>query len=154
MSVTEGRLRLRLDTYESTAEAVACFVTGLARDAALSRRKSYWLRLAAEEITTNIAHHGYQGSGPVWLEGRVNTDTVSVRIEDQAPAFDPIAYDRHARLALEPAQRPEGGFGLLLALHNLDGFGYEYVDGKNRNELIMYRTMGEPDGVVNRADRG
>ena len=47
-----------------------------------------------------------------------------------------------------------GGFGLLLALHKLDGFSYEYADGKNRNTLIMCRTIGTPDGNINRADRG
>jgi serine/threonine-protein kinase RsbW len=152
MSVTAACLRL--DGQNSTVEAIACFVAMLARDGRLSQRKAYWLRLAAEEITTNIVQHGYHGCGPVWLEGRVSADVVSMRIEDEAPAFDPTAYDRHYRLAEEPAQRDEGGFGLLLALHNLDGFFYEYVGGRNRNELIMCRTIGEADGNVNRAGRG
>lgn len=148
MSVTAACLQL--DAHNSTAEAVACFVEALARAANLPRRKAYWLRLAAEEITTNIAQHGYRGCGPVWLEGRVGPDAVSMRIEDEAPAFDPTAYDRHARLAEAPVSG-EGGFGLLLALHNLDGFSYEYADGKNRNELMMYRSIGHADGGVDRA---
>lgn len=153
MSETAACL-LRLDTDNTAAAEVARFVAALVADSGLSRRKAYWLRLAAEEITTNIAYHGYKGDGPVRLEGRICADAVMMRIEDEAPPFDPTTHDPRERLATDPAEREAGGFGLLLALHNLDDFSYAYIDGKNRNELIMYRTMGEPDGDVDRAGRG
>lgn len=145
--------RLRLDGGNSTTEAVADFVEALARHAELAPRKAYWLRLAAEEITTNIVQHGYHGHGPMWLTGEVSHETVCLRIEDEAPAFDPTTHDRHSRLAVDPAEREEGGFGLLLALHKLDRFRYEYTDGRNRNTLIMCRAIGTSDGDVHRADR-
>jgi serine/threonine-protein kinase RsbW len=153
-SVTMAEAHLRLDGNSSTAEAIARFVETLARDAGLSGGKAYWLRLAVEEITTNIVDHGYEGPGPIWLAGGIKPDSVWVRIEDTAPAFDPGTHDHHAKLAIAPAEREAGGFGLLLALHKLDGFSYEYADGKNRNTLIMCRTIGKPDGNINSADRG
>jgi serine/threonine-protein kinase RsbW len=131
---------LTLEGDNSTCDAVASFVEELVGHARLAHGKAYWLRLAAEEITTNIAHHGYRGRGPMWLTAGCEPDIVWLRIEDAAPAFDPESHDRHSRLAVEPAEREEGGFGLLLALHKLDGFSYEYSDGKNRNTLIMNRT--------------
>src|ERR1700733_12766933 len=133
---------LRLDGDNSTAEAVTCFVEAVARDAELPRGKAYWLRLAVEEITTNIVEHGYEGSGPIWLAAGIKPDRVWLRIEDTAPAFDRRTHEHRAKLAIAPAEREAGGFGLLLALHKLDGFSYEYADGKNRNTLIMCRTIG------------
>jgi serine/threonine-protein kinase RsbW len=132
---------LMLDGNNSSAEAVACFVGRLASEADLPHGKAYWLRLAAEEITTNISQHGYLGPGPIWLTGEITAETVQLRIEDEAPAFDPLKHDRHARLAVEPAEREAGGFGLLLAIHRLDGFSYRHADGRNCNTLIMCREQ-------------
>lgn len=131
---------LKLDGGDRTTEEVASLVREIARAAELPHRKEYWLRLAAEEITTNITQHGYQGPGPIWLAGEIAADEVRLLIEDEASAFDPLRHDRHAQLAIDPAEREEGGFGLLLALHRLDGFSYEYAAGKNRNTLIMRRA--------------
>ena len=86
--------------------------------------------------------YGYQGAGLIWLTGRIEPECVSIRIEDMACAFDPRTHDHHAKLAVAPAEREAGGFGLFLALRKLDGFCYEYADGKNRNTLIDERTMG------------
>lgn len=153
---------LRLDCDNSTVEAVTGFVGLLSHKAELPRGKAYWLRLAAEEITTNIAQHGYRGTGPVRLTGGIQADRVWLRIEDKAPAFDPGTYDPGPRLATKPSEREAGGFGLLLALHKLDEFCYERAGGTNRNTLIMYREAaggvshamdGVPDGDVTCPDR-
>jgi anti-sigma regulatory factor (Ser/Thr protein kinase) len=146
MSVTATRLGF--DTDRGITEVVAGFMETIAREAGLERRKAYWLRLAVEEITTNIVQHGYRGQGPVWLEGKISDCAVSVLIEDKAPAFDPRGHDCRERLSEDPSSREEGGFGLLLALRNLDGFSYEYADGKNRNELIMHRSTGDSDDGI------
>jgi anti-sigma regulatory factor (Ser/Thr protein kinase) len=136
---------LRLDCGQPIAEAVADFVCGLAARVGLPQRKAYWLRLAVDEITTNIADHGYRGSGTLRLYGEVHDDRVCVRIEDEAPAFDPRTHDPGPHLAKEPGQRAEGGYGLLLALHRLDAFTYEHVAGTNRNTLIMYLDPASTD---------
>jgi serine/threonine-protein kinase RsbW len=138
-SAVHRKVRVDGDTH-ATTEVVASYVRDLAQQAKLSRRKEYWLRLAAEEITTNIFQHGYRGPGPVWLTGEIVAGEVRLLIEDEARPFDPLKHDRHARLAIAPAEREEGGFGLLLALHRLDGFSYEYAEGKNRNRLLMGRV--------------
>jgi anti-sigma regulatory factor (Ser/Thr protein kinase) len=140
---------LQLDCGEPITGDVAAFVIALASQAALSQHKAYWLRLATEEITTNIARHGYRGSGPLRLAGQVEADRVWVRIEDEAPAFDPRTHDPRPHLETDPALRDEGGFGLLLALHKLDGFAYERASGMNTNTLIMCRDTDttEAEGV-------
>jgi anti-sigma regulatory factor (Ser/Thr protein kinase) len=145
---------VRLDGGEQIVEAVTRFVVALASQAGLPRPKAYWLRLATEEISVNIVRHGYRGTGPLWLTAGIQPESVWLRIEDEAPAFDPMSHDRHSQLAIDPGEQEEGGFGLLLALHKLDEFSYEYVDGRNCNTLVMRRTIGIPDGEFNCADRG
>ncbi|WP_226899887.1 ATP-binding protein [Nonomuraea phyllanthi] len=135
--------RLRIDVrHVSLPGVVADFIEALAGEAGLTSRQAYWLRLAADEITTNIAHHGYRGEGGVVdLSGEIEPDRLRVSIEDDAPPFDPGCYDPAPRLAVPPAQRDEGGYGLLLAMGKVDEFHYEYVGGRNRNTLIM-RLLG------------
>ena len=79
----------------------------------------------------------------MWLTGCIQPDGVWMRIEDEAPAFDPRTHDAGPRLATEPSEREAGGFGLLLALHKLDGFSYELAGGRNRNTLIMSRAAAQ-----------
>jgi anti-sigma regulatory factor (Ser/Thr protein kinase) len=152
---------LRFDCGDCTAEDAARFVGELAEKTHLPPGKAYWLRLAVEEITTNIGEHGYQGHGEVWLTAGAEDDKIWVRIEDEAPPFDAREHDAGPLLATPPAEREEGGFGLLLALHKLDGFSYERVSGRNRNTLIMCRATadagargkdGAPNGRVKCAD--
>jgi len=123
---------------------IAEFVETLARRAGLTASQAYWLRLALDEITVNIVQHGYRGtSGPVDLVGDVEADRVWVQIEDDAPPFDPRSYDPAPRLAAPPESREEGGYGLLLAFGNLDDFCYDHHGGRNRNTLVMRRSVGE-----------
>ena len=147
---------------DDVAEAAADVVGELARDAGLPPGRAYWLRLAVEEIATNVVRHGYQGRGVVRLTSGIWPDRVWVRIEDEASEFDPRSHDPVPRLETAPAEREAGGFGLLLALRKLDGFCYERSDGQNRNTLIMSRSPadtdveevdGAPDGNKQRADR-
>lgn len=135
--------RLHLDCGQPIAREVADFVRALASQAALSQHKAYWLRLATEEVTTNIAQHGYHGSGPLRLAGEVQAEKVWVRIEDEAPAFDPRTHDPRPHLETDPELRAQGGYGLLLALHKLDGFAYKRTGGVNSNTLIMCRDTNE-----------
>ncbi len=149
---------LQVDTTGRSTEAVASFVAMLVREAGLPSSKAYWLRLAAEEITTNIAQHGYRGCGPLRLTSEVGPDRVCLRIEDEAPEFDPRSHDPGPQLQTAPSDREVGGFGLLLALHKLDGFCYERLSGQNCNTLIMFRsgTVGAypPEAAPDDAEPG
>jgi anti-sigma regulatory factor (Ser/Thr protein kinase) len=141
---------------------VTAYVQLLARRGELDRHQAYQLRLAADEITTNIALHGYRGAtGPLRLAGGCDGQRVWLRIEDEAPPFDPRTHDAAKRLAEGISGGREGGFGLFLALTGLDEFRYEYADGCNRNTLIIRRrpspeagtVEGEHDAYQCRADR-
>ena len=78
------------------------------------------LRLAAEEVFTNILTHGYGGRpGPVTVAVAATPQAVTVTLADAAPDFDP------ARLAVPDTAadwqaRPIGGLGWHLVRQVMD----------------------------------
>jgi anti-sigma regulatory factor (Ser/Thr protein kinase) len=133
--------RLRLEADEEVSRTIADFVGALSQMAELTPRQAYRLRLAVDEIATNVALHGYCDArrGVVDLEGGMDDEWVWVRIEDDAPAFDPRTHDPGPLLAAPPARRQAGGLGLYLAMRNVDAFTYDRVGGRNRNTLYIVR---------------
>lgn len=139
--------RLRLAGPARMGELLDEFVAVLARRAALDERQSYRLRLAADEITTNILQHGYRGhDGVVDLAAGCTDEQVWIEIEDDAPPFDPTGYDPAPRLAPPPEQRAEGGYGLLLTRGNTDELRYQHIAGRNRTTLVLRRVPGTEGG--------
>ena len=131
--------RLCLRASAAAGREIASFVCGLADQVGLTAAQVYRLRLAADEIVTNITLHGYRGKpGPVELVGGIEPDRVWLCIVDEGPPFDPTTHDPKPRLA-EPTVGPEGGFGQFLALSGVDDFAYDRKGGQNRNTLIMRR---------------
>lgn len=100
---------------------------------------AYRMRLAADEVATNIVTHGrVRGGQDLSVSGGVDDDMVWIRFRDTGPAFDPHSAAA-PDLTLPPALRPVGGLGLHLAFNVLDRFDYERVDGANINTLGMRR---------------
>ncbi|ONI84655.1 hypothetical protein ALI22I_29390 [Saccharothrix sp. ALI-22-I] len=134
-----------VSTPDAVGPRVADLVRGLAECAELTRGQAYRLRLAADEIATNIVEHGYGGTGVVAVCGGVDDDRVWVRTEDRAPPFDPRTHCAGAVLATHPADRDPGGLGLYVAMAGLDEFHYEHVAGRNRNTMVVRREPGETE---------
>ncbi|MBW4717745.1 ATP-binding protein [Saccharothrix obliqua] len=126
-------------TVDDIGARVAEVVRSLAARAALTRAQAYRLRLAADEIATNIVLHGYGGEGEVGLCGGVAEDHVWLRTEDSAPPFDPRDHDPSPVLTADPATRAPGGLGVHLALAAVDELRYEQVAGLNHTTLVVYR---------------
>jgi|SRR5579875_2184747 len=123
--------------------AVGRYVMSGATLAEIDRKRAYQLRLAVDEIVTNIIIHGYEEAG---LQGdvelRMSVDDTSLRlvIEDTAIAFDPREVPEPAGLDDPLEDRAIGGLGVYLALRGADEFQYERVDNSNRNIFIVHRA--------------
>jgi len=124
--------------------AVAEFVMAAAAAAGLDKRASYRLRLAVDEIATNIIVHGYVEAG---LQGALelcadsDERTLTLSIEDTGVAFDPRqAAVPETDLPLE--QRPIGGLGVYLAMRSVDEFLYERVGDRNRTIFKLHLSSG------------
>lgn len=85
---------------------IASFVLRLAGRAALDKGAAYRIRLAVDELATNIVMHGYRGGdGRITVRGRSGPGRVQISIADSAPAFDPV----EGCLPPAPGVPPSGG---------------------------------------------
>jgi serine/threonine-protein kinase RsbW len=133
--MTSVTVPARLDSLGAIAE----YVLAAAASAGLDRRASYRLRLAVDEIVTNIIVHGYgdaELSGMLELHADFDEKALTVSIEDAGVAYDPRQTPTpDTSLPLE--ERPIGGLGVYLALKSVDEFFYERVGDRNRSTFKM-----------------
>ncbi len=118
------------------------YVLEAASMAGLDRKAAYRLRLAVDEIATNIIGYGYPKAGKtgdVLVTADVGEQTLTVALEDEAVPFDPRALTRPDHMDLPIEERPIGGLGVFLAMEGVDEYQYEYVKNRNRNIFIMKR---------------
>jgi serine/threonine-protein kinase RsbW len=133
-------------TLDSLA-AIGKYVMDAAAAAGLAKADAYRLRLAVDEIATNIIVHGYLDEGlqgPVELHGRMDDKTLMLVLEDTAVPFDPRSIPPPDDIHLPPEQRKIGGLGVYLALEGVDEFHYERVGERNRNVFVMNRPQAAP----------
>jgi len=124
----------------SSLEPVNAFVHCLAAKAGLDTHRTYQLRLAVEELLTNIIEHGYgpaQPDGEIVLEGDPSGRRVSLRLIDKAARFDPATAPDPTDLDRPLHERTVGSLGLYLARQSVDELSYEYVDGTNRTTIVV-----------------
>jgi anti-sigma regulatory factor (Ser/Thr protein kinase) len=114
-----------------------------AEAAGLDKKSAYRLRLAVDEIATNIVVYGYQGSkteGVIELHAVIAEQTLTLTIEDTGPPFDPRSRPEPDDLDLPLDERDMGGLGIHLAITGVDEFVYERVGLRNRNIFIVSRS--------------
>lgn len=85
------------------------------------------LKLAIEEVSTNIITHGYgkREPGPIELQLCTDAEAISVRIIDRAQPFDPVAAPV-PDLAAGWEERQVGGLGWHLVRELMDSVNYRY----------------------------
>jgi serine/threonine-protein kinase RsbW len=134
--VKSSTIPATLDSLGSIAE----YVMSAAASAGLDKRASYRLRLAVDEIATNIIVHGYANAGHQGtLEIRADIDdkALTIVIDDTGVTYDPRqAPIPDINLPLD--QRPIGGLGVYLAMRSIDEFVYEHLGDRNRTIFKMY----------------
>jgi serine/threonine-protein kinase RsbW len=136
--------RVRVHGIEEVGTGIPAIVARLAEATGLGHSQAYRLRLATEEIATNIVTHGYRGrGGRIDIDAGFDDEWAWVRLEDDAPEFDPHDYDPAPRLSVDPSLAPLGGFGLFLALSSVDLVEHTYAGGRNRNLLKLRRRPAD-----------
>jgi anti-sigma regulatory factor (Ser/Thr protein kinase) len=134
---------LLLPALLDSLAAIRRYVEVAAAAAGLEPRPTYSLKLAVDEIATNIIVHGFEEHGlrgDVTIRAELNDD-LAVILEDSGPPFDPRSRDLPDADDLEvPLEdRDIGGLGLYLAFHGVDDFKYERRGDRNLNTFIMRR---------------
>lgn len=142
--------RLEVPAVVESLEPVNALVQNLAAEAGLTPAAAYSLRLATEELFVNIVRHGYGQqavAGAVAIEAGVADDRVWLRLIDSADAFDPFAAATPAGLDQPLQERQPGALGLYLTRHAVDAASHEYVDGRNRTTVAVWRADDNGDEV-------
>jgi two-component system response regulator len=126
-------------------EKIGKYTMLAAKNAGLEKARAYKLRLAVDEIATNIINYGYQGAGiegVISVEADLDEHALTITLDDTAGLFDPT---------LRPPPPPEyftqpleerkiGGWGVYLAIQSVDQFHYHRLLDHNHNIFIMYRA--------------
>ena len=125
---------------------IADFVLAAAAEIHLDKKATYKLRLAVDEIATNIILHGYEEAGltgTIQLSAAIDDQTLKITLEDQAIPYDPLQTElvEAEELQRPLAERRMGGLGVYLAIEGVDQFHYERVGECNHNIFIVNRPQ-------------
>lgn len=139
---------LRVGANLDVLSAIGAFVLEAANNAGLERKAAYRLRLAVDEMATNVIVHGkplqHSGDDEIRLVAEIDEQALKIILEDRGPAFNPLEQaspDEHLNKPME--ERPIGGLGVFLAIRGVDQFQYERVGDRNRSIFIVKRAAAE-----------
>jgi anti-sigma regulatory factor (Ser/Thr protein kinase) len=124
-------------------EPIAELVMEQAAIAGLDKHAAYQLQLAVDELATNCVIHGYQEhrlEGDLRVSADVAAGRLTVVVEDTSVPYDPRRHDmaRVEETFDDPLhERPIGGLGVYFIMQAVDEFDYQYIDGRNRNTLVV-----------------
>ena len=113
-------------------ESVISFVSDLCVRNSIPPETERDLKLALDEMITNVATHAYPGSGEhrFTLQITVSSEEFVARIEDDGVEFNPTEHpipDLDAPLE----ERKVGGLGIHLVRQIMTSVEYQRVAGKN-----------------------
>ena len=135
---------LRVEANLAELSTIGAFVLKAAEEAGLDRRAAYRLRLAVDELATNVITHGnpaaHSGDGQIRFMSTLDPQSLTIVMEDRGPAFDPLEHEVPDEYLNKPIEeRPIGGLGVFLAIRGVDGFQYERVGDRNRSIFTARR---------------
>lgn len=133
---------LRIGATLDALSPIGAFVAKAAEEVGIEKRAAYRLRVAVDEIATNIVMHGRPGeASSVLVESIVDDDHLTIVLEDTGPAFDPFSHTipQQEDLSRPMHEKPIGGLGVFLAIRGVDQFRYERTAGGNRNIFVVNR---------------
>ncbi len=116
------------------------YVREMGEKAGLDHKALYRLKLAVDEIATNIVTHGYKEAGlegDIVISARLQPLALTIQLEDTSQAYDPYRVEEPLNLDSPIGERPIGGLGIFLAVRGVDEFHYEYVNGRNLHTFTV-----------------
>lgn len=138
---------LTLPGKVDSLEDLGRYVREAAEEAGLPKAATYKLRLAVDEIATNIVMHAYgkRGiEGEIVVRAEITADELAIVIEDTGPEYDPRSAKAPTAedLARPLEERNIGGLGIFLTLKSVDRFDYRRAGDRNHTILAMRRGAG------------
>ncbi|AFZ47727.1 putative anti-sigma regulatory factor, serine/threonine protein kinase [Cyanobacterium stanieri PCC 7202] len=132
-----------LDSLKPIAE----YVMKVAKMFGLEKKAMYKLRLAVDELATNIANYAYADNDnpqekEIFLESDISEGALIITIKDNGVPFDPTnKIESEIEVTKEPIEeRKIGGLGIFLAFDGVDDFSYQRVNEQNISVLTVYHS--------------
>jgi anti-sigma regulatory factor (Ser/Thr protein kinase) len=143
MSGPAGRAAIRCEGRLENLRPLLEFVDRACARAGLAPDDAFAVRLAVEEVCTNIITHGYRGGAeePVILTAGRDADRFVVTAEDRAPPFDP-AWAPPPDLSADWRSRPIGGVGWHLVRELMDEVHHAPVPGGGNLVTLVKHVPG------------
>jgi serine/threonine-protein kinase RsbW len=105
------------------------------------------LVIAIDEAATNIIKYGYREEpGPVTIQLSEDHGTLTMRVLDEAPTFDPTTHRRKVDMDLDIGERPFGGMGIHLMFESADRLVHAGRGGTG-NDLTFFKALTQERSI-------
>ncbi len=120
----------------SSLDEIFGFVNGLLAQRPVDSDTAYAVRLAVEELFTNMVKYNRDGRGEILIELKRLDDRIEVSLTDfDADRFDPRERDE-VRTDLPIEERTPGGLGIHLVRKLIDRIDYEYEGRRSKTTFV------------------
>jgi serine/threonine-protein kinase RsbW len=135
------RYTLQVPATLSNLEIIADFIASSLDQKGISDGVIFDIRLAVDEICSNIILYGYKGSkGPIDIDCTVADQYIQLEISDEGIPFNPLTLpDPDIKADLD--HRKIGGLGIYFVKTIMDETRYEFRDGRN---IFTIKKMVNP----------
>jgi anti-sigma regulatory factor (Ser/Thr protein kinase) len=124
----KGQARQILEAILESPEVSSC-----------NQKETLTLRLACEEIVTNVTSYAYPEESDGFLDVDIQkTDHITIRFEDGGVPFNPLEQIA-PNTKLSWKKRRIGGLGIFLLRRKMDDVSYAYEG--NKNVLTIEKTI-------------
>lgn len=129
---------LTLPVQLSSLTIIGQYIIAVCQEAGISSKRAYKLRLAVDELVTNIIVHG--SSTDLEINAEIDAENLTITIADNGLPYDPRESVFDESILSQPLEeRPIGGLGVFLSLQSIDGFSYQTTAKKNISSLCLRR---------------
>ena len=140
--MNQGKVSLVLRNSLSELDEVRRNLEEFGKSLGLSKKSTFQINLAMEEVFSNIVSYAYTDDGEHWIKVTIShgKEALILRVEDDGIPFNPCEVEvPDLECSLE--ERQIGGLGCYLMRCCMDDIVYERRG--NKNVLTMKKTIGE-----------
>ena len=135
-TAAQSEPRLTIQSRLEDLAALWPWVESLANEHAVPAGTRFAIHLCLEEALSNVIRHGYNGQPgrPITIQFSSRPEAVVFTIDDEAPAFDPLAASAVAQMPAPAsiAEIPLGGRGIQLMRKFAGSLAYQRLPHGNR----------------------
>ncbi len=134
---------LRVTSDLNNLNTIRDFVEDYAGQLGMTSQDIYGLILATDEAATNICLHGYPDSlGMIEVLVEHDAQYITIRLRDEAPAFDPTTYPT-PDLSAPLEDRALGGMGIHFMRSYTDQISHQALSPRGNQLVLKKRIKGE-----------